>query len=222
MTQRRKFIIAVSGLLITPWIGGRAIAIRSAADPARAARPTSGAAAPTIRVVGIGGAGRAVVEHFRRERIPGIDRTVSIGTSTESRHLDVPLNSGIDGDLSDTDSATIQDAVRGANLVFLVAGLGGETGTRVAPLVADAARVEGAEVVALLITPFAFEGKRRGVAERAVRVMARSANRTIRFSNEEHSQQVGPDVSVATFFGQINEEIALRLREVISESASVA
>lgn len=79
----------------------------------------------------------------------------------------------------------IVDALAGVTLCFIVAGLGGGTGSGAAPVVARAARAQGILTIGIVITPFPFEGLRRvRQADRAVEIMAESVDALVVVSNE--------------------------------------
>jgi cell division protein FtsZ len=216
VTNRRQFIASAGGVLISSWLGKRALASGIQGELVRTA--------PVIRVLGVGGAGCNIVEQIRREQIAGIDCTVLIGRSMERRELDVRLETGFDGELNETGVAAIRTAVQRADTVFVVAGLGGKTGTRIAPAVARAAKTAGAEVVAMVTEPFDLEGgRRRRAAEHGLNALVGSSDMVIRFSNEECFRRVAMDVEVPllTLYGEVNDGIVLRLREMLAEFAAV-
>jgi cell division protein FtsZ len=219
MINRRQFIIAASGLLAGPAFASRALSAELSEEPIGSNRAARASEAPVICVLGVGGFGCNVVARIRREGIAGVARSVRIGRSDVERELDVRLGPRTDRELSEVDAVAIQGAVRGADIVFLIAGLGGATGTRVAPLVAREARAAGAFVVAVVTEPFAFEGRRCDIAARGARRMAGVSDRMVRFSNEERMRRSDSDVTVLSFFEQVNDEVALHLREVIADAA---
>jgi cell division GTPase FtsZ len=219
MINRRHFIIAASGLLVGRMFSSRVFAADISTEAIGSSTIPRASKAPVVCAAGVGGFGRCMVERIRREDIAGVARTVRIDRSDVAHELDVRLHSLTDRELRELDRAAIQEPLRGTDLVFLIAVLGGATGTRVAPLVAREARAAGAFVVAVVTEPFGFEGRRNEIAARGARRMARVSDRMIRFSNEERMRRSESDTTVLSFFEQVNDEIALRLREVISEAA---
>src|SRR5439155_26380734 len=84
------------------------------------------------------------------------------------------------------DSDKIIEALEGADMVFVTAGLGGGTGTGAAPIIASLASEMGALSVAVVTKPFAFEGKRRmQQAERGIYELMDSVDTTIVIPNEK-------------------------------------
>ena len=134
-------------------------------------RPTS------IKVFGVGGAGGNAVDHMVRAQIPGV-KFVAANTDAQQlavskAHVKLPLGEkltagrGAGGDpgvgklAAEESEELIREALEGAEMVFLTAGMGGGTGTGAAPVVARIAREMGSLTVAVVTRPFAFEGRKR-------------------------------------------------------------
>ncbi|MDY2913521.1 MAG: cell division protein FtsZ [Candidatus Enteromonas sp.] len=134
---------------------------------------------PVIRIVviGCGGAGSNAVNRMIDDRIENVEFYVfntdkqALATSKAPNRIvlgeEVTRGLGAGGDPSvgkaaaEQSKETIRDIVRGANMVFIAAGMGGGTGTGASPVVAQVAREEGALTIAIVTRPFAFEGKTR-------------------------------------------------------------
>jgi cell division protein FtsZ len=127
-----------------------------------------------IKVVGVGGGGQNAVNRMYRERVPEVEY---ISVNTDSQALDassVPVRLrvgdqtarglGVGGDPSkgrqchEEDRDEIKEVLKGADLVFVAAGMGGGTGTGGAPVVAEVAQDLGALTVGVVTKPFGFEG----------------------------------------------------------------
>ena len=108
----------------------------------------------------------------------------------------------------------LKDLVAGANLVFLVAGLGGGTGSGVTPIMAKLAREAGALTVATVITPFAFEGQRRRTAGTALGYLKRDADLVVEFSNEELAATQDDSMTMDWLFTMIDLDIQGGIREI--------
>jgi cell division protein FtsZ len=140
-----------------------------------------------IKVVGVGGAGGNVVNNMIASTIRAVD-FVAVNTDAQSletsmAHTKVQIGKAITrglgaGSKPETgresaleDQDAIAEALGGADMVFITAGMGGGTGTGAAPVVADIAKGQGALTVAVVTKPFFYEGGRRkqnadyGVAE---------------------------------------------------------
>ena len=130
-----------------------------------------------IIVIGVGGAGNNAVNRMIDENISAIEFYVAntdkqaLSTSKARNRLVLGNDSykglGAGGDPAVGESAALQseneirDIVRGADMVFIAAGMGGGTGTGASPVIARIAREEGALTVAIVTRPFGFEGKKR-------------------------------------------------------------
>ncbi len=131
-----------------------------------------------IRVVGVGGAGGNAVNGMVSSGLPGVE-FVAINTDAQALRESVAttkvqiggkvtrgLGSGGDPRVGakavEEDHAAVAEALAGADMVFVTAGMGGGTGTGAAPTVARIARELGSLVVGIVTTPFIFEGRRRG------------------------------------------------------------
>lgn len=152
--------------------------LRHAADPLPFGRYRDGSA--VIRVVGVGGAGSNAVARMLDEGIHGVEFIVAntdaqaLAASPVARRvrLGEALTRGLGagGDPSVGARAAhesleeLRALLRGSDLVFVTAGMGGGTGTGAAPVVARLARDLGALTVAVVSSPFQFEGTRRSTA----------------------------------------------------------
>jgi cell division protein FtsZ len=100
-------------------------------------------------------------------------------------------------------------ALDGADMVFVTAGMGGGTGTGSSPIVAQAAREVGALALAIVTTPFAFERRRRALAEQGVAALRTVVDALITVPNERLAQLVGRDTSIFEAYRLADE--ALRM-----------
>ena len=130
-----------------------------------------------IIVIGVGGAGNNAVNRMIDENISSVEFYVAntdrqaLSRSKANNRLvlgeEITNGLGAGGDpeigkaAAEASIDQIKDIVRGANLVFIAAGMGGGTGTGAAPVVAKIAKEEGALTVAIVTRPFTFEGKKR-------------------------------------------------------------
>ncbi len=132
----------------------------------------------SIVVIGVGGGGcNAVVRMVEERTVPGV-RYVCVNTDIKSlaqakgipvlqigADLTHGLGAGGNPDVgykaAESDQLQLKHAINNGDLVFIIAGMGGGTGTGAAPVVADIAKRTGALVVGLVTTPFSWEGQRR-------------------------------------------------------------
>ena len=126
-----------------------------------------------IKVVGVGGAGGNAVQHMINKGVSGVE---FIAANTDAQALshsdahniiqigDTGLGAGMRPDigrqLAEQSRERIEDALRGAHMVFIAAGMGGGTGTGAAPIVAEVAKSLGALTVAVVSKPFSYEGQK--------------------------------------------------------------
>lgn len=130
-----------------------------------------------IVVIGVGGAGNNAVNRMIDEDLGAVEfyvaNTDRQTLSTSKARNRIVLGPAVTGGLGaggepsvgrEAAMASVEDirkVVKGANMVFIAAGMGGGTGTGAAPVVAQVAREEGALTVAIVTRPFTFEGKKR-------------------------------------------------------------
>jgi cell division protein FtsZ len=129
-----------------------------------------------IRVVGVGGGGGNALRHMIASGVTGvqficantdaqalkdIDATILQLGSGLTKGLGAGANPDVGRQAAMEDRERISDVLRGADMVFITAGMGGGTGTGAAPIVADVARELGILTVAVVTRPFIWEGKMR-------------------------------------------------------------
>ena len=155
-----------------------------------------------IKVIGVGGGGGNAVNRMIQARMEGVEfiaantdvQALKLSQAPVKLQLGVRLTSGLGaGSNPDVgrraaleDSEKIIEALEGADMVFVTAGLGGGTGTGAAPVIASLASEMGILTVAVVTRPFAFEGKRRlQQAERGLRELIESVDTMIVIPNEK-------------------------------------
>jgi len=155
-----------------------------------------------IKVIGVGGGGNNAVNRMIDAGMEGIEFVVAntdlqalrMSRAAAKIQLGVKLTNGLGAGANPDvgrkaaleDSDKIIEALEGADMVFVTAGLGGGTGTGAAPIIASLASEMGALTVAVVTKPFAFEGKRRmQQAERGISELMDSVDTTIVIPNEK-------------------------------------
>ncbi|MGD0682476.1 MAG: cell division protein FtsZ [Terracidiphilus sp.] len=155
-----------------------------------------------IKVIGVGGGGGNAVNRMIQAHMAGVDfivantdvQALKISQAPVKLQLGVRLTSGLGAgsnpDLGRRaaleDSEKIIEALEGADMVFVTAGLGGGTGTGAAPVIASLASELGILTVAVVTRPFAFEGKRRmQQAERGLKELIECVDTMIVIPNEK-------------------------------------
>ena len=132
-----------------------------------------------IKVVGIGGGGVNAINRMIDAGLKGVE-FVAVNTDAQAllmsdadvkldigRNLTRGLGAGSDPEIgrqaAEEHRAEIEEALEGADMVFITAGEGGGTGTGGAPIVAEVAKAAGALTIGVVTRPFGFEGRRRSV-----------------------------------------------------------
>ena len=186
-----------------------------------------------IKVVGVGGGGGNAVNHMVESTIEGVD---FICANTDAQALKgskvktiLQLGSGITKGLGAganpevgkhaamEDRDRIADALEGADMVFITAGMGGGTGTGAAPVVAEVAKELGVLTVAVVTKPFPFEGtKRRRIAEDGIAELAKHVDSLITIPNEKLLAVLGKEMTLLDAFKAAND-ILLNATKGIAE-----
>ena len=179
---------------------------------------------PSIKVIGIGGAGCIVVEHILSHDIEGID-FICANTDIQSLHkckaqTQLQLGSAITNGLGAgadpetgrqaalEDRDRIEETLQGADMVFIIAGMGGGTGTGAAPVAAQVAKGLGALTVAVVTKPFGFEGnKRMEIAEQGMEDLRKYVDSLITIPNEKLNTMLGSELSLLNAFKAVNDLI---------------
>ncbi len=155
-----------------------------------------------IKVIGVGGGGNNAVNRMIEANVEGVEfiaantdvQALQVSKAPVKLQLGVKLTSGLGAGANPDigrraaleDSDKIIEALEGADMVFVTAGLGGGTGTGAAPVIASLASEMGALTVAVVTRPFGFEGKRRMMqAERGMQELLDSVDTVIVIPNEK-------------------------------------
>jgi cell division protein FtsZ len=155
-----------------------------------------------IKVIGVGGGGGNAVNRMIQARMEGVEfiaantdvQALKLSQAPVKLQLGVRLTQGLGAGANPDvgrraaleDSEKIIEALEGADMVFVTAGLGGGTGTGAAPVIASLASEMGILTVAVITRPFGFEGKRRlQQAERGLKELLDSVDTMIVIPNEK-------------------------------------
>lgn len=166
-----------------------------------------------IKVVGVGGAGGNAVQHMINKGVSGVE---FIAANTDSQALshssadniiqigDSGLGAGMRPDvgrkLAEESRSRIEDALRGAHMVFIAAGMGGGTGTGASPVIAEVAKSLGALTVAVVSKPFSYEGaKCMEMAEEGLEQLGQHVDSLIVILNEK-LEEIYEDDSMVEWF----------------------
>lgn len=175
-----------------------------------------------IKVIGIGGAGGNAVNRMIQEGIQGVE-FVAVNTDAQALMLaEAPLrvrigdkltkglgsggDSNIGEQAAEESSDELKDILKGADMIFVTAGLGGGTGTGGSPVVARLARETGALTIGVVTKPFTFEGaKRRQIAEEGQVMLSQHVDTLIVIPNDRLLQIVDKRASVQEAFATADD-----------------
>jgi cell division protein FtsZ len=175
----------------------------------------------TIKVIGVGGGGGNAVEHMVSQTIEGVEfvtaNTDSQALRNSSANVTLQLGADVTKGLgaganpeigrcaAEEDRETIKQALQGADMIFIAAGMGGGTGTGAAPVVAEIAKEMGILTVAVVTKPFPFEGKKRmNYADQGIEFLSKSVDSLITIPNEKLLKVLGPGTSLLDAFKAAN------------------
>ncbi|MEZ5504219.1 MAG: cell division protein FtsZ [Halioglobus sp.] len=175
-----------------------------------------------IKVIGVGGGGGNAVKHMIENQVEGVDficantdaqalsdiasKTVLQLGGDITKGLGAGANPEIGRAAAMEDRERIADALRGADMVFITAGMGGGTGTGGAPVVAEVARELGILTVAVVTRPFAFEGKKRlNIALEGLAELEQHVDSLITIPNEKLLEVLGKNTSLLDAFREAND-----------------
>jgi cell division protein FtsZ len=175
-----------------------------------------------IKVVGVGGGGVNAVNRMIEAGLRGVE-FIAVNTDAQAllmsdadvkldigRELTRGLGAGADPDkgrqAAEDHAQDIEDALKGADMVFVTAGEGGGTGTGGAPVVARIARALGALTIGVVTRPFSFEGKRRATqAESGINGLREEVDTLIVIPNDKLLQMIDHQIAILDAFKQADQ-----------------
>ena len=178
--------------------------------------------AATIKVIGVGGAGNNAVDRMIRCGIKGVDfivvntdrqvlqaskaaTKIQIGEKI-TRGLGAGANPDIGAQSAEENKAEIAEILRGSDMVFVTAGMGGGTGTGAAPIVAQCAKEMGILTIGVVTKPFTFEGKKRlSQAERGIESLKGKVDALVVIPNDKLLQIIDRKTSIGEAFQKADE-----------------
>lgn len=170
-----------------------------------------------IKVIGIGGSGKNTVNHMINSKVKGVD-FIATNTDVQDLHhslakrkihigknLTHGLGTGMNPDLGkqavEETKEEIQEAIKGADMVFITCGMGGGTGSGAAPVIAKTAKESGCLTVAVVTKPFLFEGTQRmKIADNAIDELKQEVDALIIIPNDRLLQTVDKEITVKNAF----------------------
>ncbi|MBU1178845.1 cell division protein FtsZ [Patescibacteria group bacterium] len=186
-----------------------------------------------IKVMGIGGSGSNTVDHMVLSKVKGVD-FISINTDAQDLHhslspkkihigknLTKGLGAGMNPELgkqaAEETKEEIQEAIKGADMVFVTAGFGGGTGTGALPIIAKIAKEQGTLTVAVVTKPFSFEGAQRAkIAEEGLIELKDAVDAMIVIPNDRLMSIIQKETTFVSAFA-ICDEVLRQAVEGISD-----
>jgi cell division protein FtsZ len=186
-----------------------------------------------IKIVSVGGAGLNALDRIVLDGLEGAE-VLAVNTDVQSlassvaahkvqlgRTVTRGLGAGGDPELgyqaAFESTEEIREALTGARMIFICAGLGGGTGSGAAPYVAHLAREAGALILAFATLPFAFEGRRRNAqAREALGRLNEIANAVVCFENDQMGDMVAPHVGIHQAFSKADTTISQSIRSIVN------
>ncbi len=170
-----------------------------------------------IKVIGVGGSGGNTVNHMVNTKVTGVD-FIAVNTDAQDLHhslakkkihigknLTRGLGTGMNPELGkravEETKEEVQEAIKGADMVFITSGMGGGTGSGAAPVVARTSKESGCLTVAVVTKPFFFEGQQRmRIAETAIEELRQAVDALIIIPNDRLLQTVDRNVTAKSAF----------------------
>ena len=170
-----------------------------------------------IKVIGVGGAGNNAVNRMIDTGIKNVE-FIAVNTDRQAlllskaptkiqigekitRGLGAGANPDIGAQAAEESKSEITEALKGADMVFVTAGMGGGTGTGAAPIVAQAAKEMGILTIGVVTKPFTFEGKKRlAQAERGIESLKGKVDTLVVIPNDKLLQVIDRKTSIIEAF----------------------
>ena len=170
-----------------------------------------------IKVIGVGGSGKNALNHMIASKVRNVE-FIAMNTDTQDLHnslaekkihlgknltkgLGAGMNPEVGKRAAEETKAEIQDAIKGADMVFIACGMGGGTGTGAAPIVARASKEQGILTVAVVTKPFFFEGNQRmRIADSGLAELQKEVDAIIVIPNDRLLSISGKETSLKDAF----------------------
>lgn len=186
---------------------------------------------PSIKVIGVGGAGGNTVNSLIESGCQNIycitantdaqaleqsraQQKIQLGVKA-TKGLGAGANPEIGKSAAEEDIDKIMESCSNADIVFLTAGMGGGTGSGALPVIAHALKEEGILTIAIVTTPFMFEGKRRStIAIQAIEKLEHEVDALIVVPNQRLLDIVDQDASLIDSFAMINDMLSQSVKGI--------
>lgn len=201
----------------------------------RSPAPSEGA---VLRIIGVGGGGCNAINSMVSRGLSGVeyiavntdkqdltaskaDKQIQIGTKT-ARGLGAGADPAVGREAAEEDKNKLEEAIEGADMIFITAGMGGGTGTGAAPVIAEIAFSKGILVVAIVTKPFRWEGKKRNLnAEQGIMELKQHVDSLIIIPNDRLNSVLDKHSGITMAFDKPNE-VLYEATKGISDIITVA
>lgn len=173
-----------------------------------------------IKVIGVGGCGGNAIDHMIEQGVQGVE-FIAINTdaqalkrskariqlqigATLTKGLGAGAKPAVGQAAAEEDRERIAEILRGANMVFITAGMGGGTGTGAAPIVAQVAKEMNILTVAVVTKPFAYEGRRMALAQQGIEELGAYVDSLIIVPNSKLMEVLGGKTTLPEAFKAAN------------------
>ena len=173
-----------------------------------------------IKVIGVGGCGSNAVDHMIQNGVQGVE-FICINTDAQALQRNKAnnllqlgsvtmkgLGAGANPEIGRAAALEarehIAELIKGSDMLFITAGMGGGTGTGAAPVVAEIAKEMGILTVAVVTRPFSFEGKRLKVAQTGMEALSQYVDSLIVIPNDKLMAVLGDDITMLDAFKAAN------------------
>ena len=186
-----------------------------------------------IKVIGVGGAGKNAVNHMINSKVKGVEfivmntdaqdlhhslapKKVHIGKNL-TRGLGAGMNPEIGKRAAEETKEEIQSVVKGANMIFATAGMGGGTGTGATSIIARAAKELGILTIAVVTKPFFFEGAQRmRIADQGLEELRKEVDAMVVIPNDRLLGTIQKETTLTNAFA-LSDEVLRQAVEGISD-----
>lgn len=179
--------------------------------------PVQPAGMPVIKVIGLGGGGGNAVDYMVHSDLQGVEFMCANtdAQAMENSAVDICIQLGDKGLGAGADPESgkqaamehidaVKEHLKGTDMLFITAGMGGGTGTGSAPIIAQAAREMGILTVGVVTKPFSFE-RRQQVADEGLEELEKHVNSLITIPNDKLIEVLGRDFVFTAAYGHANE-----------------
>lgn len=185
-----------------------------------------------IKVIGVGGGGGNAISRMQEDfQIKAVD-FIAINTDAQdldyckakhriyigknlTRGLGTGMNPELGRQAAEENRSEIVESLKGADLVFITAGLGGGTGSGASPVIAEAARENGALTVAVVTRPFSFEGAQRNrIAQEAILKLKEKVDTLIVVPNDRIFSVIKKDTPIVKAFEYIDDVLRFSVQGI--------